>query len=78
MAVEPPDADEFDRPDLRLSPEMHEAQAEMAAERGEEYDPYEFEQRVGERVSEYPDPFEGAEPVEGKEELLEEWLSLDE
>ena len=78
MAVETPDADEFDRPDLRLSPEMHEVQAEMAAERGEEYDPNEFEQRVRDRVREYPDTSEGAEPIEGNEDVLEEWLSMGE
>lgn len=53
-----PDVDEFDRDDLRLSPEMHLAQAEMAAERGEEYDPYEFERDVRERVEQMPGPFE--------------------
>lgn len=53
-----PDVDEFDRDDLRLSPRMHVAQAEMAAERGEEYDPYEFERGVRERVEQMPDPFE--------------------
>lgn len=79
MAVEDgPDVNEFDQPDLQLSPEMHQAQAEMAAERGENYDPYEFERRVRERVSEYPDPSEAAEPLEGKEEIFEEWLAMDE
>lgn len=66
MAVEEdvPDVGDFDRPDLELSPEMHHAQAEMAAERGEEYDPYEFERACRERVADAPDPFEDAEPVE--------------
>ena len=66
MAVEDdvPDLEEFDRPDLTLSPEMHHVQAEMAAERGEEYDPYEFEQQSRERVEQMPDPFDDAEPVE--------------
>lgn len=66
MAVEDdvPSVEEFDRPDLTLSPEMHHAQAEMAAERGDEYDPYEFEALVSERVDRAPDPFEDAEPVE--------------
>lgn len=66
MAVEDdvPSVEEFDRPDLALSPEMHRVQAEMAAERGEEYDPYEFEKLVAERVAEAPDPIEDAEPVE--------------
>lgn len=65
MAVEDdvPGVEEFDRPDLTLSPEMHQVQAEMAAERGEEYDPYEFEELVSSRVDQGPDPFEDAEPV---------------
>jgi hypothetical protein len=63
MAVEPEERD-FEDPDLRLSPEMHQLQAELAAERGEEYDPYEFEAEVRERVDEAPDPIEAAEPVE--------------
>jgi propanediol dehydratase small subunit len=53
-----PDVDDFERDDLRLSPEMHQAQAMMAAERGEEYDPLEFERRLDE-VSD-PDPVEEA------------------
>lgn len=74
MAVEnTPDADEFDRPDLRLSPETHAVKAEMAAERGEEYDPYEVERRMKEREDEWPHPIEDAEPVEGMEEEFEEW-----
>ena len=66
MAVEEdvPDVDEFDRPDLELSPEMHQVQAEMAAERGEEYDPDAFERACKERVARAPDPIEDAEPVE--------------
>ena len=66
MAVEDdvPDVEAFDRPDLELSPEMHHVQAEMAAERGEEYDPYEFERASRERVAGAPDPIEDAEPVE--------------
>lgn len=79
MAVEDDrDADEFEQDDLDLSPEMHQVQAEMAAERGEPYDPYEFEHRVRERVDDYPDPLEAAEPLEGKEELFEEWLAMGE
>lgn len=75
MAVEDdiPDLDEFDRPDLRLSPEMHRAQAEMAAERGEDYDPYEFEASLDEPVEQPPDPVEDAESVEGHEERFREW-----
>lgn len=57
MAVEPKKSD-FDDPDLRLEPELHLAQAEMAAERGEAYDPYEFEHGVRERVAQMPGPFE--------------------
>lgn len=66
MAVddEVPEVEAFDRSDLMLSPEMHQVQAEMAAERGEEYDPYEFERACEERVAEAPDPIEDAEPVE--------------
>lgn len=73
-----PDVSEFDQHDLRLSPEMHHAQAEMAAERGESYDPYEFERRIDEWMEDAPDPIEGTEPVEGKEDLFEEWLAMDE
>lgn len=74
MVVEDvPSVDEFDREDLELSPEMHQAQAEMAAERGEEYDPEEFEQRIIARRDEWPHPIEDAEPVEGMEEEFEEW-----
>lgn len=54
----------FDRPDLELAPETHHVQAEMAAERGEEYDPYEVEQRADAWVESAPDPIEDAEPVE--------------
>lgn len=57
-----PDVDEFDREDLELSPEMHHELAKMAAERGEEYDPLEFERRLDEVPD--PDPIEDAEPVE--------------
>ena len=67
MAVdedEVPEVDAFDRPDLELSPETHQVQAEMAAERGESYDPYEVEERAREWVAEAPDPIEDAEPVE--------------
>lgn len=63
MAVEPDDRD-FDRPNLRLSPEMHRAQAEMAAEHGREYGPYEFERQVDERVEESPGPIADADLVE--------------
>lgn len=55
-----PDVEEFDRPDLSLSPEMHQVQAEMAAERGEEYDPIEFERRIQEQVEQMPDPIDDA------------------
>ena len=72
MAVEPPDVDTFDRDDLSLSPKLHHEQAKMAAERGEEYDPYEYEERVAE-INDSIDPIEDAEPVEGKENLLTEW-----
>jgi hypothetical protein len=61
---EVPDVEEFDRPDLEFAPESHHAQAEMAAERGEAYDPYEFERRSREQVDRMPDPFEDTEPVE--------------
>lgn len=61
---EVPDVEAFDRPDLEFAPESHHAQAEMAAERGEEYDPYEFERRCREQVAQMPDPFDDAEPVE--------------
>ena len=61
---EVPDAEEFDRPDLEFAPESHHAQAEMAAECGEAYDPYEFERRSREQVDRMPDPIEDAEPVE--------------
>lgn len=70
MAVE---ADEFDREDLSLSPEMHRAQAEMAAERGEEYDPYEAEREMEERREDWPD-LDEAEPVEGADPAdVEQW-----
>lgn len=59
-----PDVEAFDRDDLSLSPEMHQVQAEMAAERGEEYDPVEFEQGIRDQVDQMPDPFDDAEPVE--------------
>lgn len=79
MAVEDvPDVSAFDRPDLRLTPEMHHSQAEMAAERGESYDPYEFERRIDKWMEDAPDPVVGAEPVEGNEEIFEEWLAMDE
>ena len=66
MAIEDevPDVEEFDRPDLEFAPESHHAQAEMAAERGEAYDPYEFERRSREQVDRMPDPIDDAEPVE--------------
>jgi len=72
MAVESPDVEDFDRPDLNLSPEMHLAQAEMAAERGEEYDPYEFEKTLEDIPD--PHPIEDTEPVEGDENRHEKWL----
>jgi len=65
-----PDAEHFDRPDLELSPEMHQAQAEMAAERGEEYDPYEQEARLGD-VKDHEDL--EVNVVEGKEDVFQEW-----
>ena len=66
MAVEDdvPDVEEFDRPDLELEPETHHAQAEMAAERGETYDPYEVERRARDWVRAAPDPVQESEPVE--------------
>ena len=65
MAVDDvPEVEEFDRPDLTLAPETHRVQAEMAAERGETYDPYEAERRAREWVDTAPDPIEDAEPVE--------------
>lgn len=73
MAVE---SDEFDREDLTLSPEMHRAQAEMAAERGEDYDPYERERELEELSEDWPD-LDEAEPVEGQEHRHEEWLNAD-
>lgn len=65
LGADVPDVDDVDRDDLRLSPRMHRTQAEMAAERGEEYDPYEFEQAVREQVERMPGPFEGYD--EGEE-----------
>lgn len=59
-----PDVEEFDRPDLRLSPETHRVQAEMAAERGEAYDPYEFERVCREQVEQMPAPIPDTEPTE--------------
>lgn len=56
------DVDYFDREDLWLSPVMHRAQAEMAAERGEEYDPCEFERRLAEVDD--PEPFKNEVLVE--------------
>lgn len=78
MAVDVPDVEEFDRPELRLSPEMHQVQAEMAAKRGEEYDPVEFELEIAARRKEMPDLDEAAEPVEGNEDLFQEWLEAGE
>jgi hypothetical protein len=68
-----PDAEHFDRPDLELSPELHQAHAEMATERGEEYDPYEQEARLGDVKD--PEDHEGLEVnvVEGKEDVFQEW-----
>jgi len=73
MAVNVPDVDEFDREDLRLSPRTHKELAEMAAERGEEHDPNEYERRVEERGDEAPN-LDDAEPVEGQEDRHREWL----
>lgn len=77
MAIDNPDAEEFDRPELRLSPEMHAVQAEMAAERGEEYDPVAFEREIesyrGEGLG-----IDKFEPVEGNEDLFQEWLEAGE
>jgi len=79
MAVEDvPDVSAFDRPHLRLSPEMHHTQAEMAAERGERYDPDDFEREIEAWMETVPGPFEGAEPVEGKEAAFEAWLAMGE
>lgn len=78
MAVDVPEVDEFDRPELSLSPEMHQAQAEMAAERGEEYDPVAFERRIESRRDQWPDLVEDAEPVEGNEDRFQEWLEAGE
>lgn len=74
MVPEVPDVEEFDKPDLLLSPQMHHAQAKMAAERGEKYDPYELEKELEERSEESPD-LDEAEPLEGKEDLHREWLN---
>jgi len=73
--AEPENASEIEN--LRLSPEMHQAQAEMAAERGEEYDPHEFERRIEERRDEAPHPVDDSVPVEGKEMHAAEWKGLD-
>lgn len=70
-----PDVNHFDRDDLRLTPKMHRVQAEMAAERGEEYDPYEFEERIG-PVKSWEQTLDDMEPVEGKEKEFEEWMSF--
>lgn len=43
---------------------MHHVQAEMAAERGEDYDAYEFEARCRAQAEQMPDPVDDAEPVE--------------
>lgn len=76
MAVEPPDPDEFDRDDLVLSPKMHQEQAKMAAARGEDYDPYEYERQVSDANVDI-DPIEDVEPVDGSEELIREWKNGD-
>lgn len=74
MAVNAPDADEFDREDLELAPETHQALAEMAAEQGEEYDPYDYEHRMKEQRSDNPDPIGDVEAVDGVDEAtLERW-----
>lgn len=74
MAVNAPDADEFDREDLELAPETHQALAEMAAERDEEYDPYAYERRMKEHRSDNPDPIEDVEAVDGVDEAaIERW-----
>jgi len=67
MAIEldVPDVEEFDRDDLELSPRTHWELAKMAAERGEEYDPLEFERRLDEVPD--PDPIEDAVPVDPDE-----------
>lgn len=57
-----PDVEEFDRDDLELSPRMHWELARMAAERGEEHDPLEFERRLDEVPD--PDPIDDAIPLD--------------
>lgn len=70
MALTP---DEFDRPELRLPPEFHRAQAEMAAERGEEYDPEAFEDRIAKDRESWPD-LDAAQAVNGQEDRFAEWI----
>lgn len=74
MALSP---DEFDRPELRLPPAFHRAQAEMAAERGEAYDPVAFEDRIERDHDDWPD-LDDAEPVAGEEERFAEWMAASE
>lgn len=79
MAVDSPDADEFDRAGLRLSPEMHEAQAAMAAERDEEYDPEAFERRIAADRDDWPDPIDDVEAADGVDpDEIEQWKAADE
>lgn len=59
--------EDFDRPEFDLSPETHLAQAEMAAERGEEYDPWEVEENVDEWTADAAPLLDVAEPVETDE-----------
>jgi hypothetical protein len=73
-----PDANEFDREDLRLSPQTHQALANMAAERGEEYDPHEYEERIAASRKSWDDVFDDVKPVEGNEDRFEEWLAMGE
>lgn len=70
MALTP---DEFDRPELSLSPELHREQAEMAADRGRDYDAEAFEALVEQQLAASPE-LDDAEAIPGREELLAEWL----
>lgn len=74
MALTP---DEFDRPGLSLSPELHRQQAAMAADRGVEYDPEAFEEFVSQHRDGSPS-LDDADPVSGREELFAEWIEAGE
>lgn len=56
--------DDFDRPDLEMDPRAHAARAEVAAERGEEYDAKAVEERAAEMMEDAPDPIQ---PIDGLE-----------